>query len=246
MKLKNKIALVTGASRGIGRAIAIALAKEGASVIINYRSNEQSAQGVLKMCNEYSDKNIIIKANISSEKSIQTMIKKVKEKHSTLDIVINNAGVFDEDDNPKNVRVLKNVFENNFLGQAYITKYAIEIMKKGKIINISSIHGRLGHGRPEAIAYSASKAALENYTKNLAKVLAPNILVNAVAPGRVITDMWGSPDSSERKKLGQAHLIKRMILPEEIADSVIFLLKNDAMCGEILTIDGGMSLARLT
>ena len=115
-------------------------------------------------------------------------------------------------------------------------------MKTGKIVNVSSIHGRLGHGRPEAIAYSAFKAALENYTKNLAKALAPAILVNAIAPGRVATPMWGEPTAAEKAQLGDVHLIKRMIEPEEIADGILFLIKNDAVCGEVLTVDGGMGL----
>lgn len=115
-------------------------------------------------------------------------------------------------------------------------------MKAGKIVNVSSIHARLGNGRPDAIAYSAFKAALESYTKNLAKAVAPNILVNAVAPGRVATPMWRDPDAVTQKKLGGVHLIKRMIQPDEIADGIIFLAKNDAVCGEVLTIDGGMGL----
>jgi 3-oxoacyl-[acyl-carrier protein] reductase len=118
-------------------------------------------------------------------------------------------------------------------------------MKTGKIVNVSSIHARLGHGRPSAIAYSSFKAATENYTKNLAKELAPNILVNAIAPGRVNTSMWGDPGATEQKELGKVHLIKRMIQPEEIAEGIIFLTKNDAVCGEVLTIDGGMSLVAL-
>lgn len=107
------------------------------------------------------------------------------------------------------------------------------------------MHARLGHGRPSAIAYAAFKAALESYTKNLAKALAPRILVNAVAPGRVATAMWGNPSAAKQKELGKAHLIKRMVQPEEIADGIVFLVKNDAVCGEVLTIDGGMSLVTL-
>ncbi len=119
-------------------------------------------------------------------------------------------------------------------------------MKRGKIINVSSIHGRLGYGRPTAAAYASIKAALDNYTKNLAKQLAPRILVNAVAPGRVATPMWGSPSPRQQKKLGEVHLIKRMIQPEEVADAITFLVKNDAMCGEILSIDGGYRLGNIS
>ncbi len=245
MKLNNKIALVTGASKGIGKATAIALAKEGCSVIINFKSDAKAAQEVLDECNRYSKANEAIRADVSNEKEVSEMCEKIKQQFSHLDVLVNNAGVFDENDNPTNVEAFENVFKNNFLSAVMVTKHATPLMQEGKIINISSIHGRLGHGRPTAAAYSAFKAALENWTKNLAKDLAPKILVNAVAPGRVATPMWGNPDAKEQKELGQVHLIKRMIQPEEIADAIVFLTKNDAMCGEVLTIDGGMSMVTL-
>ncbi len=245
MKLENKIALVTGASKGIGKATAIALAKEGCSVVINFKSDAKAAQEVLDECNRYSKENVVISADVSNEKEVSEMCEKIEQEFSHLDILVNNAGIFDENDNPTNVEAFENVFRNNFLSAVMVTKHILPLMKEGKIVNTSSIHGRLGHGRPTAAAYSAFKAALESWTKNLAKDLAPKILVNAVAPGRVATPMWGNPDAKEQKELGQVHLIKRMIQPEEIADAIIFLVKNDAMCGEILTIDGGMSLVTL-
>ena len=245
MKLDNKIALVTGASKGIGRATAIALAKEGCSVVINFKSDAKAAKEVLDECNQHSKGNVLLRADVSDEKEVLEMCKKIKQEFSHLDILVNNAGIFDESDNPTNIEAFENVFRNNFLSAVMVTKHTIPLMQEGKIVNVSSIHGRLGHGRPSAAAYSAFKAALENWTKNLAKDLAPEILVNAVAPGRVATPMWGNPDAREQKELGQVHLIKRMIQPEEIADAIVFLAKNDAMCGEVLTIDGGMSLVTL-
>ncbi len=245
MKLNEKIVLVTGASRGIGKATVMAFAKEGCTVIINYKSDTKSAQKVLDECDRYSEGNIIIKADVSNENDVSEMFKEIKENFSRLDVLVNNAGIFDENDNPTNIEAFENVYRNNFLSCVIVTKHALPLIEEGKIINISSIHGRLGYGRPAAIAYSAFKGALENYTKNLAKEVAPKVLVNAIAPGRVATPMWGDPDAKEQNELGQVHLIKRMIQPEEIADSIIFLAKNDAMCGEILTIDGGMSLVTL-
>lgn len=245
MELRGKVVLVTGASKGIGRATAITFAKESCSVIINFKSDSKSAQEVLNECNKHSKENMIIKVDIASEKEVKGMFKAIKGKYSSLSVLVNNAGIYDNDDSPINISAFENVYRNNFLSHVLVTKYALDLMKEGKIINLSSVHGKLGYGRPEAIAYSAFKAALENYTKNLAKELAPKILVNAVAPGRVATPMWGNPDDKEQKELGQVHLIKRMIRPEEIADAIIFLVKNDAMCGEILTIDGGMSLKTL-
>ena len=245
MKLNNKIVLVTGASKGIGGATAIALAKEGCSLVINFKSDNESAQKVLDECNRHSKGNIIFRADVSNEKEVLEMCKKIKQQFSHLDIVVNNAGIFDENDNPTNIKSFENIFRNNLLSIVTVTKHTLPLIQEGKIVNISSIHGLLGHGRPSAAAYSALKAALENYTKNLAKDLAPKILVNAVAPGRVATSMWGNPNIKEQEELGQAHLIRRMIQPGEIADAIIFLVKNDAMCGEVLTIDGGMGLVTL-
>ena len=245
MDLVGKMALVTGASKGIGRATAIAFAKEGCSVAINFKSDLEDAKAVLEECNRYSKGNMLAQADVSKENEVSKMFVKLKEQFTHLDILVNNAGIFDENDSPTNVEAFENVYRNNFLSCVMVTKYALPIMKQGEIVNVSSIHGRLGHGRPSAIAYSAFKAALENYTKNLAKELAPEILVNAIAPGRVATPMWGNPDDKEQTELGQVHLIKRMIQPEEIAEGVIFLTKSDAMCGEVLTIDGGMSLITL-
>ncbi len=245
MEIKDKNVLITGASQGIGKSTAINLSKQGANIIINFNSNEKLANEVLKECNKYSQKNMVIKANITNENEVKEMFSKISKRYNKLDILVNNAGIFDESDNPTNLKAFENVFNVNFLAQIRITKYTLEIMKKGKIVNVSSVHGKIGQGRPSAIAYSAMKAALDSYTKNLAKDLAPNIIVNAIAPGKTLTPMWGELKEKEEKELASTQLIDRFILPEEIAEGVSFLIKNDAVCGEILTIDGGMSLKTL-
>ncbi len=246
MNLKNKVALVTGASRGIGKATAIALAKEGYSVVINYKNNAQEAREVLNLCNSYSQGNIVVQADISKEAAVINLFRTIKKTHPTLHVLVNNAGIFDEQDGTTNTRAFENIFRHNFLSHIIVIKHALRTMKRGKIINISSVHGKSGYGRPENAAYSSQKAALENYTVNLAKQLAPKILVNAVAPGRTVTSMWGKLNSHQQKKLGEAHLIKRMIKPEEIANAVIFLATNDAVCGEILSVDGGYMLGKIS
>ncbi len=246
MDLVEKKVLVTGASKGIGSATAVAFAKQGCSVAINYKKDKKAAEKVLDECQKHSGKNIIIQADISDEEAVVSMIKEIKQSMGEIDVLVNNAGIFDEQDSPVNLKAFERIYQNNFLGHVSVIKHALTLMKKGKIINVSSAHGKLGYGRPSAIAYSAFKAALESYTKNLAKELAPEILVNAVAPGRVYTPMWGKMSLAEQKKSGSVHLIKRMIDPEEIADGIIFLAKNDAMCAEILAIDGGYRLADLS
>src|SRR3989344_3697919 len=242
MELGNTVALITGASQGIGKSTAIALSKQGANVIINFNSNEKLASEVLKECNKNSKKNIRIKANIANEEEVGKMFDEIARKYGKLDILVNNAGIFDELDSPTNLDIFEKIFSVNFLSQVRVSTHALNIMKYGKIVNVSSIYGRTGYGRPEATAYSAMKSALNSYTKNLAKALAPKILVNAIAPGKTITPMWGNLEEKEKKELETTQLINRFILPEEIAEGIIFLIKNDAMCGEILTIDRGMSL----
>jgi len=245
MEIKNKVALVTGASQGIGKATAIALAKLGASVIIHFNSNEKMAKEVLNECNKHSKNNTMMKSNITKEKEVKEMINEINKKHKKIDILVNNAGIFNEEDKPTNIEAFEETFNVNFLAQIKVIKHVLNIMKEGKIVNVSSVHGRVGHGRPDAIAYSAMKSALDSYTKNLAKDLAPKILVNAIAPGKTLTPMWGEMTKKEESELASTQLINRFILPEEVADGIIFLIKNDAMCGEILTIDGGMSLKTL-
>jgi 3-oxoacyl-[acyl-carrier protein] reductase len=242
MLITNKIALITGGASGIGKATSIELAKKGASVIINYLDNTNEAKNILKTCNKYSKNNQILRADISRDEDVNLMFQKIKADYKTLDILINSAGIRDEADSPTNISTFERTFNVNFLGHVRVITEALKIMKTGKIINISSIHGRLGQGRPGAAAYAAMKAALENYTKNLVKQTAPNIIVNAIAPGRTLTPLWGSLSKKREKEISENQLIKRFIKPEEIANGIIFLLENDAVCGEVLTIDGGMSL----
>lgn len=239
-----KVAVVTGASSGIGRATAVSLAKSGYTVVVNYKTNKKGAQEVVDECNKYSEGTIAVQADVADEESVAALFEQVRAKLEHVDVLVNNAGIFDEQDGTTSVAAFEHTYSNNFLSYVLATKHVLPLMQSGKIVNVSSIHGRLGHGRPEAAAYSASKAAVESWTKNLAKDLAPNILVNAVAPGRVNTPMWDATDV-EQKELGKAHLIERMIDADEVADAILFLVKNNAVCGEVLTIDGGMSLVTL-
>lgn len=240
-----KTALVTGASKGIGAAAAIRLAQDGYVVAINYRSDDSTAAEVLQKCTEYSEGHILVKGDVSVESDVAAMCVAVKDAFGSLDALVNSAGIFAPGDSPTNVEAFERNYQVNFMGTVLSTKHALPLMSEGAIVNVTSIHGRIGHGGARATAYSAMKAALESYTKNIAKDVAPSIRVNAVAPGRVATPMWGSPDEDQQITLGDVHAIKRMIKPEEVADAIAFLITNQAMCGEILTIDGGMSLLTL-
>lgn len=243
MILKDKTVLITGASKGIGLACVEAFAEQGANVIINYAHDEKTAREVAKLiADEHGVKTLVAQADIANQEQVDGMFAKIKEEFGSIDVLINNAGIFSEADNPDNIDAIQEIFAANFFGEVRVTNAARKLMTKGKVVFISSIHGKLGNGRPAAIGYSASKAALNSYMKNLAKALAPDILVNAIAPGRTLTPMWGEMNDDEKTELAAGHLINRWIEPSEIADGAIFLAKNDAICGEVLVIDGGMSL----
>lgn len=243
MKLQNKTVLVTGGSKGIGRACVEAFAEQGANVIVNYAHDEKTAQKVAEsVAARHGVKTFVVQADIANQEQVESMFAKIKEEFTSIDVLVNNAGIFSEEDSPDNIDAIQDIFAANFFGEIRVTNAARKLMNKGKIVFISSIHGKLGNGRPAAIGYSASKAALNSYMKNLAKALAPDILVNAIAPGRTLTPMWGEMDDEEKTELASGQLIDRWIEPDEIADGAVFLAKNDAVCGEILVIDGGMSL----
>ncbi len=242
MILQGKTVLITGGSKGIGGAVVEAMAKEGANVIINYSHDAKAADAMVKKVTKNGVVALAVKADIANAEEVVAMFAEIKTKFSAIDVVVNNAALFDEHDNPDSLEAFQNVFNTDFLAQVRITNEARKLMKTGKIIFVSSIHGKLGHGRPTAIAYSAMKAALDSYMKNLAKALAPGILVNSVAPGKTLTPMWGEMDEDYKSKQAADQLINGWIDPSEIADGIVFLAKNDAVCGEVLVIDGGMSL----
>lgn len=187
MTLKDKTVLITGGSKGIGRACVEAFAKEGANVIINYANDKKSAQETADIAKNYDVKVLLVQANVSKQEEVDDMFEAIKQELSSIDVLVNNAGIFLGNDDPDNMAAIEQLFATNFFGAIRVTNAARQMMSKGKIIFISSIHGKLGHGSPGVIGYSASKAALDSYMKNLAKTLAPEILVNSIAPGRTTT-----------------------------------------------------------
>lgn len=239
MKLKNKIALVTGASSGIGQAIAVSLAKEGCKVIFTYNSNKQGAKETLKKIGKNS---AMFKVDLHHDAEIIQLFSFIKTKFRKLDILVNNAGI----NQPRGLFTTtdwKEIFEIDLFSVVSCTGKAVKLMKEGgKILNITSIYAD-GKVCFKGIApYGAAKAALNHYTQTLSKNLAPKILVNAIAPGYVKTPLWGNTTEKEFIKSGNEQLIERMIRPEEIAQMAVSIIKNDAMTGEIAVVDGGISL----
>lgn len=245
MNIQGKIVLVTGASKGIGAATAIRLAEEGAVVLINYKSDDAAAQQVHDTITKSGGTAELLKADIVSADDLDALFATIKETHGKLDILVNNVGIIDGVDGVRQTETFRKTFEANLFSQVDLTDRALNLMDEGKIVFMSSVHGGDGRGNPGVAAYSASKAALNSYIKNLAKEVAPKILVNGIAPGRTLTPMWGNMDDKELKERTEVHLTKRWVQPEEVADCVAFIVKNDALCGEIILVDGGMSVVTL-
>lgn len=248
MNFKGKIVLVTGSSRGIGRSIAVKFAKNGATVIINYKSNGIEAKAITEIISSYNNACMCIQADVSKEKDVKRMIDTIIEKYGHIDILVNNAGIaIDNDFQNRHIKDWQETLNTNLIGVFLTSKYAGKYMlekKYGKIINISSTNG-IDTIYPYSIDYDASKAGLINMTKNLAIEFAPFINVNAVAPGWVDTGMNEDLSKSYLKSEMEKTLLKRFAEPEEIANVVLFLASDMAryIDGETIRVDGGLKIS---
>lgn len=245
MDFKDKVVLVTGSSRGIGRSIAVRFAKEGANVIINYKTNQKEAEIIKDIISSYGNKCLCIKADVSNEKAVQMMINTIIKEFGKIDVLVNNAGIaIDTDFENREIKDWQDTLNTNLLGVFLTSKYVGKYMMKaedGKIINISSTNG-IDTTYTTSVDYDASKAALINLTKNLAIEFAPYINVNSVAPGWVDTEMNSELPKKFLKNEKDRILLKRFAEPEEIADVVLFLASSKAryIDGETIRVDGGL------
>lgn len=248
MLLKGKNALVTGSSRGIGRAIALELGRLGANVAVNYAGNEAKAQEVVDELEKMGVQAIKIQADVTDEDAVKKMVKEVIQTFGSLEILVNNAGItrdnllmrmkeeeFDE------------VIDTNLKGAFLCTKAVVRQMmrqKYGRIINIASIVGISGN--PGQANYVAAKAGLIGLTKSNAKELASrNILVNAVAPGFITTDMTDELTDEQKEAIFRLIPLERFGEPEDVANVVGFLASDKAkyITGQTIHVDGGMVMS---
>ena len=244
MRLKGKVAVVTGGSRGIGRAICLRLAQEGCNVIVNYLTNREKAEDVVKEIGKTGQRAIAVKADVSVMAGAQGLVKAALQEFGRIDMLVNNAGVYSE-------HFLTDLSEQewdriigvNLKSVFNCCKSTVEYMIKrgeGNIVNISSINGKQGF--PGDTHYSASKAGVIGLTMALAKELADhNIRVNAVAPGEIITDMTVDDINKSGKEYLKQIPLGRFGKPEEIAAVVAFLVSQDAsyITGETINVNGG-------
>ncbi len=244
--LEGQTAIVTGASRGIGKAIAIFLAKEGAEVIINYSSSLEIANKVVSEINSFGGKAYPLQADISNENSVNELIKTVLEKNNKIDVLVNNAGIT-KDGLLMRMRTedWQKVLDLNLSGVFYCTRAVSRQMlkqKKGRIINITSVVGLMGN--PGQANYSAAKAGVVGLTQSAAKEFASRgITVNAVAPGFISTDMTKDLNS---ESILSAIPLGRFGNPEDVAGVVRFLAADPSaayITGQTIQVDGGMVMS---
>lgn len=242
-QLQDQVAIVTGASRGIGRAIAIALAAQRAKVVVNYARSSSAAEEVVKNIISEGGEAIALQADVSKVDEVDELIKQTLEKFGRIDILVNNAGI------TKDTLLMRMkpedwqaVIDLNLTGVFFCTRAVTKPMLKqrsGRIINIASVAGQMGN--PGQANYSAAKAGVIGFTKTVAKELASRgITVNAVAPGFIATDMTSDLKSEEIIKFIP---LGRFGQPEEIAGMVLFLAGNPAaayITGQVFNVDGGM------
>ncbi len=245
MNLNDKVAVVTGASRGIGRAIAVELARRGARVVVNYNRSAEAAAEVVAAIEADGGEAVAVQADVGDFEQAARLIKAAKNAFGQIDVLVNNAGItrdqllmlMKEGDWDDVLRInLKSVFN--------CCKAVARLMvrqRRGRIINITSVSGISGQGGQTN--YAASKAGIIGFTKSLAKELGPrSITVNSIAPGFIPTDLTNDLPEELKQQAIEATPLRRLGKPEEIAYAVAFLASDEAafITGEVLTVDGGL------
>ena len=239
--LKDKTVIVTGGAKGIGKAIAIAFAKEGANIVLNYRST--SPEEVIKEIEALGVKCLSFQADVSNFEQAQQLIEKATEEFKTVDILINNAGITKDNLLMRmSEQDFDSVINTNLKGAFNMIKHASKVMlkqKSGTIINMSSVVGLTGNiGQ---VNYSASKAGMIGMTYSTARELASRgITCNAIAPGFITTDMTDVLSDNIKESVLNTIPLKRFGTTEEVANTAVFLAKNKYITGQVIAVDGGM------
>lgn len=244
---KREIALVTGGSRGIGRAICVQLAKDGYDIVFNYQHGAEAAEETKKLCEAEGANVCMIQADISSSEECSTLVEKAVEFGGSIDVLVNNAGI------TRDGLIMRmkdsefdDVIDTNLKGSFYMMRGVSKLMlraKKGRIINMSSVVGVMGNAGQ--VNYAASKAGVIGMTKSLAREVASRkITVNAIAPGMIETDMTKVIPDSAKEAMLKSIPMQEMGKPEDIANMVSFLASDKAryITGQVFSVDGGMAI----
>ncbi len=243
--MSNVVALVTGGSRGIGKATILEFAKAGVNVVINYNKHAMLAEAVKdEILNKYDVEVMCIKADISREEEVEEMVNQIIDRFGKIDILVNNAGIcHDSLFMDKSVNNFKKILDVNLIGTYLCSKYVGRVMLdrgSGKIINIASTNA-IDTYYPESCDYDASKAGVISLTHNMAREFAPHILVNCICPGWVKTEMSEGLSYEQIEEEKEKILVKRFADPSEIAKVVVFLASSKAsyINDAIIRVDGG-------
>jgi len=250
-QLAGKVALVTGAAVGIGRAIAAAFGREGAKVVVNYSKSRKEAEETANLVKQAGGEPLAIQADVSQDRQVRAMVAQTLERFGRIDILVNNAGITAFVDFPDLEGLTDDVWDRlynvNVKGTFFCCRAVVPAMRKqghGRIINIASVAGIWPMG--SSIAYSTSKAAVIHLSKCLARTLGPEIQLNVIAPGFIVETRWniGRPNlEATIQKAIQVAPLKRAGKPEDIADAALFLAtRADFMTGDVMIVDGGRVL----
>jgi 3-oxoacyl-[acyl-carrier protein] reductase len=246
--LQNKVAVVTGASRGIGRAISKKFAEEGASVVVNYNKSEKEASSLLKEIERNGGKGIIAKADVSKAVDVKSLIQNSLAAFRRIDVLVNNAGIhYPVDIFDHSEEMWDQTIDTNLKGAYMCCKEVAPVMlkqEKGKIINISSNSGMYFPSAMRFAEYVASKAGMNGLTKALALRFGPYITVNAICPGAIVTEMTSFRDSQANKALIEETPLKRLGTVEDVANAALFLASDlsDFITGELMLVAGGRGM----
>jgi len=241
MDLTNKVVLVTGASRGLGREIALAFGREGCKVIVNHRD---SYAATTRLVDSLPDA-IVGGGDVSNVEEVCSLMEGIRSTYGRLDVLVNNAGwtksILDYDLEALTPEVFDRVMRTNVYGSYNCIREAIKtgLMTEGAIVNVSSIAAQTASG--SNVAYCASKAAIESMTRSLGRALGPNIRVNAVAPGLMETDMTSAWRDYHARAI-ETNPLRREPTLRDVADTVVYLARNESITGTIVNVDAGQSL----
>ena len=245
MLLKGKVALITGASRGIGRAVAVRLAEEGADIAINFAGNEKAANEVKIMVEKMGRRAMLVQADVAQQEAVVDMVQSVIKEMGTIDILVNNAGIVRDG---ALLRMKEEnwdaVLDTNLKGVFHCTQAVTKLMmkkKQGRIINMTSVVGIMGNAGQAN--YAAAKAGVIGFSKAAAKELSSRgVTVNMVAPGCIDTDMTASLPDKAKDAMVAAIPLGRVGLPVDVANAVLFLASDYAsyITGQVIHVDGGM------
>ncbi|KAB2954445.1 3-oxoacyl-[acyl-carrier-protein] reductase [Heliorestis acidaminivorans] len=248
MGVDQRVVLVTGASRGIGRAVALRFAEEGYAVVVNYMGNEEKAREVVEQIEAKGGQAIAIKADVSKQEEVEALLQELLNRFGRIDVLVNNAGITRDN---LLMRLKENdwdaVMNTNLKGVYLCSKAIAKVMMKqrqGRIVNLTSVIGQIGNAGQSN--YAAAKAGVIGFTKSLARELASrNITVNAVAPGFIVTDMTDKLPEELRNNMIQAIPLSRFGQPEDVANVVVFLASEQSayITGQTINVDGGMVMA---